>query len=193
MFRAPERGSLLAAATCCLFSLMPPAAIFLSTAKEIWKRTPPKTDGFWNSFQPIVTTPQKGPQGIASAPIPAAADMVDAVDQRTPARYAGAAAIREPQAIRCTTISATLIFAWYTITFPDAPSRAGSLETCGFKQRFWSLLGLRPKVTRARGRGTPSLLVIPLAADKIHIVPPVCPTRCPIGREPRHFTASRRE
>ena len=34
------------------------------------------------------------------------------------------------------------------------PSRAGSLETCGFKQRFWSLLGLRPKVTRARGRGT---------------------------------------
>ena len=35
------------------------------------------------------------------------------------------------------------------------PSRAGSLETCGFKQRFWSLLGLRPKVTRARGRGTP--------------------------------------
>ena len=35
------------------------------------------------------------------------------------------------------------------------PSRAGSLETCGFKQRFWSLLGLRPKETRARGRGTP--------------------------------------
>ncbi len=32
--------------------------------------------------------------------------------------------------------------------------RAGSLETCGFKQTFWSLLGLRPKVTRARGRGT---------------------------------------
>ena len=33
-------------------------------------------------------------------------------------------------------------------------NRAGSLETCGFKQRFWSLLRLRPKVTRARGRGT---------------------------------------
>ena len=32
--------------------------------------------------------------------------------------------------------------------------RAGSLETCGFKQPFWSLLGLRPKVTRARRRGT---------------------------------------
>ena len=29
---------------------MPPAAIFLSTAKEIWKRTPPKTDGFWISL-----------------------------------------------------------------------------------------------------------------------------------------------
>ena len=61
----------------------------------------------------------------------------------------------------------------------------------------------RAKYPRARGRGTLSaggpqarplsLLVIPLAADKIHIVPPVCPTRCPIGREPRHFTASRRE
>ena len=61
----------------------------------------------------------------------------------------------------------------------------------------------RAKYPRARGRGTlsaggpqarpPSLLVIPLAADKIHIAPPVCPTRCPIGREPRHFTASRRE
>ena len=61
----------------------------------------------------------------------------------------------------------------------------------------------RAKYPRARGRGTlsaggpqarpPSLLIIPLAADKIHIVPPVCPTRCPIGREPRHFTASRRE
>ena len=39
--------------------------------------------------------------------------------------------------------------------FSNAVRRAGSLETCGFKQRFWSLLGLRPKVTRARGRGTP--------------------------------------
>ena len=38
--------------------------------------------------------------------------------------------------------------------FSNAVRRAGSLETCGFKQRFWSLLGLRPKVTRARGRGT---------------------------------------
>ena len=31
--------------------------------------------------------------------------------------------------------------------------RAGSFETCGFKQSFWSLLGLWPKVTRARGHG----------------------------------------
>ena len=38
--------------------------------------------------------------------------------------------------------------------FSAYPSRAGSLETRGFKQRFWSLLGLRPKVTRARGHGT---------------------------------------
>ena len=29
---------------------MPPAAIFLSTAKEIWKRTPPKTHGLWISL-----------------------------------------------------------------------------------------------------------------------------------------------
>ena len=46
-----------------------------------------------------------------------------------------------------------LAFAGYRAAFYDAVSRAGSLETCGFKQRFWSLLGLRPKVTRARGRG----------------------------------------
>ena len=46
-----------------------------------------------------------------------------------------------------------LVFAGYTAAFHDTVSRAGSLETCGFKQTFWSLLGLRPKVTRARGRG----------------------------------------
>ena len=44
-----------------------------------------------------------------------------------------------------------LVFAGYTAAFYDTVSRAGSLETCGFKQHFWSLLGLRPKVTRARG------------------------------------------
>ena len=76
-----------------------------------------------------------------------------AVDQRTSARYAGAAATRGPHAIRCTTIRTILVFAWYTATVFSAPNRAGSLETCGFRQRFWSLLGLPPKVTRARGHG----------------------------------------
>ena len=46
-----------------------------------------------------------------------------------------------------------LVFAGYAVTGFGAVRRAGSLETCGFKQAFWSLLGLRPKVTRARGRG----------------------------------------
>ena len=46
-----------------------------------------------------------------------------------------------------------LVFAGYAVTGLGAVRRAGSLETCGFKQTFWSLLGLRPKVTRARGRG----------------------------------------
>ena len=47
-----------------------------------------------------------------------------------------------------------LVFAGYRAAPCAAGRRAGSLETCGFKQTFWSLLGLRPKVTRARGRGT---------------------------------------
>ena len=44
-----------------------------------------------------------------------------------------------------------MAFAGYAAIFFDMVRRAGSLETCGFKQTFWSLLGLRPKVTRARG------------------------------------------
>ena len=36
-------------------------------------RTPPKTNGFWISFHPIAAAPQKVPQRIAPAPIPAAA------------------------------------------------------------------------------------------------------------------------
>ena len=35
---------------------------------------------------------------------------------------------------------------------PGLGERAGSLETFGFKQTFWSLLGLWPKVTRAGAR-----------------------------------------
>ena len=38
----------------------------------------------------------------------------------------------------------------------NAKQRAGSLETCGFKLSFWVLLGLRPKVPRARKREIPS-------------------------------------
>ena len=125
------------------------------------ERTPPKTNGFWNSFRPITATPQKGPRRIAPAPIPAAASTCrgempypTAVEQCTSAWYVGAAAIRGLHAIRCTTMFGNLSRAWYAAVVSAHPSRAESLETCGFKQRFWSLLGLRPKVTRARGRGT---------------------------------------
>ncbi len=59
-FRAPERGSLLAAVTCRLFSSAPPAAPFLPAAEEMGERTPPKTNGFWNSFHPIAVAVQKG-------------------------------------------------------------------------------------------------------------------------------------
>ena len=43
VFRSPIAG-------CTRVLHLPPVAIFLSTAKEIWKRTPPKTDGFWISL-----------------------------------------------------------------------------------------------------------------------------------------------
>ena len=66
----------------------------------------------------------------------------------------GAAAGREVQVIRCTTICNIWAFAGYAAAGCGVGRRAGSLETCGFKQTFWSLLGLWPKVTRARGRGT---------------------------------------
>ena len=68
-------------------------------------------------------------------------------------RDVGAAAERGRWAIRCTAMCSVLVFAGYAVTGFGAVRRAGSLETCGFKQAFWSLLGLRPKVTRARGRG----------------------------------------
>ena len=68
-------------------------------------------------------------------------------------RDVGAAAGRGRRAIRCTAMCSVLVFAGYAVTGLGAVRRAGSLETCGFKQAFWSLLGLRPKVTRARGRG----------------------------------------
>ena len=43
VFRSPIAG-------CTRVLHLPPVAIFLSTAKEIWKRTPPKTIGFWISL-----------------------------------------------------------------------------------------------------------------------------------------------
>ena len=75
-FRAPERGSLLAAVICRLFSSMPPAAPFLPAAEEMGERTPPKTHGLWNSFRPISMWWEKVPQGIDREPTLAAADMV---------------------------------------------------------------------------------------------------------------------
>ena len=133
---------------------------FFQQRKKWGKRTPPKTNGFWNSFRPITATPQKGPRRIAPAPIPAAASTCrgkmpypTAVEQCTSAWYVGAAAIRGLHAIRCTTMFGNLSRAWYAAAVSAHPSRAGSLETCGFKQRFWSLLGLRPKVTHARKCG----------------------------------------
>ena len=74
--RAPERGSLLAAVTCRLFSSMSPAAPFLPAAEEMGERTPPKTHGLWNSFRPISMRWEKVPQGIDREPTLATADMV---------------------------------------------------------------------------------------------------------------------
>ena len=45
-FRAPERGSLLAAVTCQLFSSMPPAAPFLPAAKEMGGKNAAKNQWF---------------------------------------------------------------------------------------------------------------------------------------------------
>ena len=49
IFRAPARHP-----------FAPPAAPFLPAAEEVGKRTPPKTNGFWNSFRPIAVAVQKG-------------------------------------------------------------------------------------------------------------------------------------
>ena len=107
---------------------VPPAAPFLSAAKEMGERTPPKTNGFWNSFRPITATPQKGPRRIAPAPIPAAASTCrgempypTAVKQCTSAWYVGAAAIRGLHAIRCTAMFGNLSRAWYAAAVFSAP------------------------------------------------------------------------
>ena len=74
--------------------------------------------------------------------------------------------------------------------FLTYPNRAGSLETCGFRQRFWSLLGLRPKVTRARGHGaSPSAAGRNGTAGGITLNPPHsrCRYHVPQGKFPRSF------
>ena len=63
-------------------SSMPPAAPFLSAAKEMGERTPPKTDGFWISFRPISMRQEKAPQGIGHESTRAAADVVVTRDWR---------------------------------------------------------------------------------------------------------------
>ena len=65
------------------FFSMPPAAIFLSTAKEIWKRTPPKTNGFWISLVRFQPRYKKVPHRIACTPIPAAASTHRAETRRS--------------------------------------------------------------------------------------------------------------
>ena len=82
-FRASGRGSLLAAAAHRSFPSMPPAAPFIPAAKEMGERTPPKTNGFGNSFVPILTQWKKVPQGIGHGPPLAAADMAGREDWRS--------------------------------------------------------------------------------------------------------------
>ena len=65
------------------FFSMPPAAIFLSKAKEIWKRTPPKTNGFWISLVRFQPRYKKVPHRIACTPIPAAAPAYRAETRRS--------------------------------------------------------------------------------------------------------------
>ena len=65
------------------FFSMPPAAIFLSTAKEIWKRTPPKTNGFWISLVRFQPRYKKVPHRIACTPIPTAAPTHRAETRRS--------------------------------------------------------------------------------------------------------------
>ena len=65
------------------FPSMPPAAPFLSAAKEMGEITPPKTNGFGNSFVPILMQWKRVPQGIGHEPTLAAADMAVREDWRS--------------------------------------------------------------------------------------------------------------
>ena len=110
------------------FSCLRRPHFFQRRKKKGGERTPPKTNGFWNSFRPIIATPQKGPRRIAPAPIPAAASTCrgempypTVVEQCTSAWYVGAAAIRGLHAIRCTTMFGNLSRAWYAAAVFSAP------------------------------------------------------------------------
>ena len=95
--RAPERGSLLAAVTCRLFSSMPPAAPFLPAAEEMGERTPPKPMVFGIPFIRLQLRCKKVPQRIASAPTLAAADRARR-EQWSPSRLGDYQIARLPPA-----------------------------------------------------------------------------------------------
>ena len=68
-----------------------------------------------------------------------------AVDQRTSARYAGAAATRGPHAIRCTTIRTILVFAWYTAAVFSAPQPRRKSCNLRFQAAFLATFGAAAK------------------------------------------------
>ena len=147
------------------FLPMPPAASFLSAAKEKRKRNAAKnyvfgfpcaaSHGFYLvkiSHANIV--PRKFHLNIALSLLPFSLPLmlrnVDAAGS-TVVEVSGSGAGAETVLLsaRQRNISATV---WHKPTMCSRAWRAGSLETCGFKQTFWSLLGLWPKVTRAGAR-----------------------------------------
>ena len=81
-YSAPRARATFGRSGPTTFFSMPPAAIFLSTAKEIWKRTPPKTRGFWISLVRFQPRYKKVPHRIACTPIPAAAPAYHAATRR---------------------------------------------------------------------------------------------------------------
>ena len=125
-------------------------------------KTPPKTYGLWISFRLIATAVQKGPQRIACTPIPAAAPTSRRIMPYPTADKPADPCTEHGSGSDKRTASDSLYGDLCHVgsrvvqrgRFSAHLSRAGSLETCGFKQRFWPLLGLRPKVARARGHGT---------------------------------------
>ena len=68
-----------------------------------------------------------------------------AVDQRTSARYAGAAATGGPHAIHCTAIRTILVFAWYTATVFSAPQPRRKSGNLRFQAAFLVTFGAAAK------------------------------------------------